>query len=525
MARRRSNGVVAAWAEAQRVQQRQFEAQQRAQRNAQLAGERAVRAAARAQARGQRESWRAYQDGREADAAARTAQIDRLIIELGSVLQSVLAAPPFKAEHLVQPVVVPPFNPGPLGIPVPMPDQRGYNIPAPTGLRSLTPAGRREYQTASEQARQRFEYDTQAAMEADQRRRAQLDAYYREYLAWAAQERQRITDHNAAVDDLTGRLAASDPAAFPDYFTAALYTAGGWPASLPRQVNLAWDQKASQLTIDWELPGYAVVPAIARYRYIKTDDRETQITRPAGERKALYRQLLARIALAVLALTFRADRAHQVTAATINGYVRAPDPATGRATSVYLLTCTASRDVFTRLQLASVDPVSCLSSLPGQLSTRPELLTPITPAKPAATPDPFLTGHVPAAGTDLLAMDPIDFEGLIADLFRAMGMSVMTTERTGDGGVDIRAVDPDPIRGGRLIIQVKRYRHTIPPAPVRDLYGTMLHEGATKGILVTTASFGPSAQQFAAGKPLSLIDGSQLAELLARYGITPTDVT
>ena len=47
----------------------------------------------------------------------------------------------------------------------------------------------------------------------------------------------------------------------------------------------------------------------------------------------------------------------------------------------------------------------------------------------------------------------------------------------------------------------------------------MLHEGATKGILVTTAEFGPSAQEFAAGKPLTLIGGKQLADLLARYGI------
>jgi len=58
-----------------------------------------------------------------------------------------------------------------------------------------------------------------------------------------------------------------------------------------------------------------------------------------------------------------------------------------------------------------------------------------------------------------------------------------------------------------------------PPAPVRDLYGTMLHEGATKGILVTTAEFGPSAQEFAAGKPLTLLGGRQLADLLARHGI------
>jgi restriction system protein len=47
----------------------------------------------------------------------------------------------------------------------------------------------------------------------------------------------------------------------------------------------------------------------------------------------------------------------------------------------------------------------------------------------------------------------------------------------------------------------------------------MLHEGATKGILVSTAGFGPSAQEFAAGKPLTLISGSQLVDFLAKYGI------
>ena len=100
-----------------------------------------------------------------------------------------------------------------------------------------------------------------------------------------------------------------------------------------------------------------------------------------------------------------------------------------------------------------------------------------------------------------------------------MGIEVMTTQRSGDGGVDVRAMDSDPICGGKLVIQVKRYRSTIPPAPVRDLYGTMLHEGATKGILVTTAEFGPSAQEFASDKPLTLIGGKQLVDLFARYGI------
>jgi putative restriction endonuclease len=45
--------------------------------------------------------------------------------------------------------------------------------------------------------------------------------------------------------------------------------------------------------------------------------------------------------------------------------------------------------------------------------------------------------------------------------------------------------------------------NTTPPAPIRDLYGTMLHEGATKEILVTTAEFGPSAQELATGNTAS----------------------
>jgi restriction system protein len=53
---------------------------------------------------------------------------------------------------------------------------------------------------------------------------------------------------------------------------------------------------------------------------------------------------------------------------------------------------------------------------------------------------------------------------------------------------------------------------------VRDLYGTVVNEGATKGILVTTSSFGPEAHAFAKGKPLTLFDGGNLLHLLEQHG-------
>jgi restriction system protein len=55
---------------------------------------------------------------------------------------------------------------------------------------------------------------------------------------------------------------------------------------------------------------------------------------------------------------------------------------------------------------------------------------------------------------------------------------------------------------------------------VRDLYGTVLNEGAIKGILVTTADYGPDSYEFAKDKPLTLINGNNLLHMLMKHGRT-----
>jgi restriction system protein len=94
------------------------------------------------------------------------------------------------------------------------------------------------------------------------------------------------------------------------------------------------------------------------------------------------------------------------------------------------------------------------------------------------------------------------------------------TRASRDGGVDAVAFDPDPIRGGKIVIQAKRYTGTVGVSAVRDLYGTVLNEGANKGIIVTTSHYGADAYEFAKGKPLVLIDGNNLLHLLERHGHT-----
>jgi restriction system protein len=119
-------------------------------------------------------------------------------------------------------------------------------------------------------------------------------------------------------------------------------------------------------------------------------------------------------------------------------------------------------------------------------------------------------------------MDWQDFENLIREIFEkefaSSGGEVKITQASRDGGVDAIAFDPDPIRGGKIVIQAKRYTNVVGVSAVRDLYGTTLNEGATKGILVTTANFGPDAYDFAKGKPLTLLNGSNLLHLLEKHG-------
>jgi len=44
-----------------------------------------------------------------------------------------------------------------------------------------------------------------------------------------------------------------------------------------------------------------------------------------------------------------------------------------------------------------------------------------------------------------------------------------------------------------------------------------MNEGASKGILVTTSSYGKSSYEFANDKPLELLDGTNLLALLADH--------
>jgi restriction system protein len=421
-------------------------------------------------------------------------------------------APAFRASSLLRTEDIPPFDPGQLARPVRMPDPNQYQA------QGGWTAGQRA--RAQAEARARFEQDWHAAQAAEAQRQRQLAALQWDYEQRTRSQRAEVRRHNAGVGEVTEGVRRGDPDSVVEYFSAALYASTAWPEGFPRQVAAAYDVAGRQLVLDWELPPYDVVPEAKSVRYLFREDQYKEAARPVSQRRALYREVLGQSMLLVLRQLFTADEYGILDSIALNGFVDAPDPATGRQTQIFLATVMASRAAFTDLHLGQVDPVSCLTdALRGQLSTRPDQLTSVRPSRQPQDVGSPVAAHGGDHEPNLYDMDPIAFESLVADLFRAMGMRAVTTQRSNDGGVDVDAMDPTPIRGGKIVVQVKRYRNTVPPTAVRDLYGTVQDVGANKGVLVTTSGFGPGSHTFARGKPLELIPGGELVDLLHRHGL------
>ena len=111
---------------------------------------------------------------------------------------------------------------------------------------------------------------------------------------------------------------------------------------------------------------------------------------------------------------------------------------------------------------------------------------------------------------ELYALSPRAFEHYVGELFERRGYQVEVRGRSGDLGVDLMLTQAN---GRRAVVQCKRYRHAIGPEIVRELFGTMLHERAAHGFLVTTAEISDGARSWAADKPITLIDGASLVSL------------
>lgn len=336
-------------------------------------------------------------------------------------------------------------------------------------------------------------------------------------LEWEA-NCQQARAHNDALMHFVDDLKAGTEASLKLFFKFVLEVASFFPEHAPK-AEVGYGRDSKHLVIDYQLPEIAIVPDAAAFTYVRTR-KQIQVKRAsAKDRKVRYVNLISQLALSALSATFRSGLEQIVECVTLNGFVHTTDPATGREITPCLFSVRTTRETFESLNLEKVSPTDCLKALKANVSSSPDELVPVKPIFEMSMVDPRFVRSNDILSTldsrpNLMDLSPTEFEELITNLFAKMGLETRLTQASRDGGVDCIAYDQRPILGGKVVIQAKRYKNTVGVSAVRDLYGTMQNEGASKGILVTTSGYGRAAFDFAAGKPLELLDGSNLLYLL-----------
>lgn len=297
--------------------------------------------------------------------------------------------------------------------------------------------------------------------------------------------------------------------------TKLVLTLSPYPAAFPKNIEAAYDPDGRIVVVDYQLPDMDAM-AIVKPSTKKGVWREF-VPANATERRQAWDDVLYMIVLRTLREVVLADEAGAFSAVAVNGWMSFKDKATGQQRSEYLMSLYAKTDQVRAIDFANVDPSTCFRSLKGMSAPRPTQCVPIAPILKFDKSDRRIISsrevidHL-RSESNLAVMPWNDFEHLIRELFEKEfahnGAEVRVTQASHDRGVDALVFDPDPVRGGKYVIQAKRYTMTVDVSSVRDLYGTVLNEGANRGILVTTSTYGPDAYEFAKDKPITLIDVS-----------------
>ncbi len=331
---------------------------------------------------------------------------------------------------------------------------------------------------------------------------------------------------NKKIDNLKQSYFNKDTNSIIEYCEIVLNNSE-YPDSFLKSFELEYNPENKILIVEYQLPPLDAFPKLKEVKFIATKKelRESYIS--GSQLNKMFDESMYKITLRTIHELFEADSVNAIDAISFNGWVKAVNKATGKEENNCILTIQVKKDEFLEIDLSRIDPKISFRSLKGVASSKLSSLTPVQPILQLTKTDKrFVDGYdvvdTVDNSTNLAAMNWEDFENLIRELFekefQTNGGEVKVTQASRDGGVDAIAFDPDPIRGGKIVIQAKRYTNTVGVAAVRDLYGTVVNEGATKGILVTTANYGPDAYQFAKDKPITLLSGSNLLHLLEEHG-------
>jgi len=299
------------------------------------------------------------------------------------------------------------------------------------------------------------------------------------------------------------------------------------PDCFPKDFEIDFDSTTKIIIINYYLPTLDDLPTTKEVKFIKSNsDFKTSLLSDTYLKK-LYDNVVYQTVFKIINIILKNDNSGKIEAINFNGFVDSIDKSTGKPLTACIISMQTKKIDFSELLLENIDPKESFKKFKGISCTQLNTITPICPIISINKEDGrFIEARDVLdninLGTNLAAINWQDFENLIREIFEKEfnqnGGECKITQASRDGGVDAIAFDPDPIKGGKIVIQAKRYTNVVGVSAIRDLYGTVMNEGANKGIIVSTSNYGPDAYKFAKGKPLTLLNGANLLHLLEKHG-------
>lgn len=347
--------------------------------------------------------------------------------------------------------------------------------------------------------------------------------------AWQHERRAYEAARDARNDVVRAFRAAYEtghPEGIEQYVSLVLANSS-YPDGFVRDYKVKYSELDKTVIVEMTLPTLDDIPSTVEYRYVATRKAVDEKRMKDKEIASLYDEVVVQTALRTVHEVFEGDYAEHCRMVVFNGVINGVNRGTGRDFEACIVSLQVERHEFLEFDLRRIEPRACFRTLKGVSGSSLSSMQPVRPIRIFDKEDPrFIEVDGVLDGLDddqnLMTMPWQDFEVLVRDLFQEVfkpaGGDVRVTRTSRDQGVDAVIFDPDPITGGKTVVQAKRYRKAVPVAAVRELFGTMMNEGAGKGILVATSHYGASAREFAKDKPMTLIDGGQLLHLMHDHG-------
>lgn len=346
-----------------------------------------------------------------------------------------------------------------------------------------------------------------------------------EWLDKKSRFEEKQSKNNAQQDEIKKGFENGEKEAIEFYYNEVLSN-NNYPEYFDLDWEIEYNDLNKMLIIEYELPKKSDIPNLKQVKYIQTRKEYKQTYLKDTEINKIYEDALYKLCLRVNYDIYIIDNLNYIEGIVFNGYLTDINKSNGIEETKCIISLQTEKVKFLEINLGNVDAKLCFKSLKGIAGAKLSDLVAVAPIVNIDSNDKrFVESREigeTISGYNLALMNWEDFEHLVREVFEKEfskeGAEVKITQASRDGGVDAVIFDPDPIKGGKYIVQAKRYTNVVGVSAVRDLYGTVMNEGASKGILVTTSDYGRDSYEFAKDKPITLLNGSNLLHILKKYG-------